>query len=106
MNGFVTVQMKASYPYGRSDEMFYPDGYEHESNIAANSNMLPASMAFPHEAIAPGAVATSQFEISLYNGGTMPTPVAIEIAGDVGDGVIITNASTGQKCKFVGITEA
>ena len=105
LNGFVTIQMKAYYPYGRCDDLFYPDGSEHEENIVANSNMLPASMAFSHEAIESGTVKTTQFEVPLYNGGTMPAPVAIEIAGDVGDGVIITNPSTGQKVSFVGITK-
>lgn len=106
LNGFVVIQMKAYYPYGRSDDLFYPDDAEYKDNIAANSNMLPASMAMTTSAIADGKTMTVQTEVPLYNGGTEAAPVAIEIAGDVGDGVIITNSSTGQKCSFVGITKA
>jgi len=39
----------------------------------------------------------------MYNPGTENAPCAIEIAGDVGGGIIIANATTGQKCEVVGL---
>ena len=45
LNGFVTIQMKAYYPYGRCRQLFYEEGSEHADNMVANSHMLPESMA-------------------------------------------------------------
>lgn len=105
LNGFVTIEMKSYYPYGRFDEPFYPVGYEFEKNMIANSNMQPETMASPTVIVENGSVLASQREITLYNGGTRNAPVAIEIAGDVGEGVIITNSTTGQKMSIVGLTK-
>ena len=101
LNGFVTIQMKAYYPFGRCEQLFYNEDDEYAENIKANSNMLPSSMAAPTSPIAEGETLTGQTEFYLYNGGTERCKVAIELAGDVGDGVTITNATTGQKCHFV-----
>ena len=106
LNGVITIQMKAYYPYGRHDNLFYPEGYEYEQNMVANSMMLPESMASTTSIISDGSIMTTQREFYLYNGGTEYAPVAIEIAGDVDDGVTITNATTGQKCSFVALTKS
>jgi len=105
MNGFVNIQMKAYYPYGRCEYVFYPDDCDHETNIKANSNMLPSSMAAKTSIIKEGELLTQQTEVPLFNGGTRNAAVAIEVAGDIGDGLIISNVSTGQKMSLVGLTK-
>jgi hypothetical protein len=40
----------------------------------------------------------------VYNAGTAPADTVIKIAGNVGDGVLITNATTGQRCKVINVT--
>lgn len=62
-------------------------------------------MAQTTSAVAEGEELTTQTEICLYNGGTERASVAIEIAGDVGEGVTIANATTGQKCSFVAMSK-
>lgn len=105
MNGIITIQMKAYYPYGRHDELFYSEGHEYNQNMIANSAMLPKSMAVATSAVADGEELTAYKEIYLYNGGTENAAVAIEIAGDVGDGVTIANTDADKKCSFVALSK-
>ena len=74
--------------------------------MIANSAMLPKSMAVATSAVADGEELTAYKEIYLYNGGTENAAVAIEIAGDVGDGVAITNPDANKKCSFVALSKA
>lgn len=69
--------------------------------MTSNSAMLPASVAVPTQAIPNGEVMDVQSSWYLYNGGTEPASVAIELAGDVGEGITIANVTTGQICSFV-----
>lgn len=39
LNGIATIEMTAYYPYGRCDDLFYPDNTPDEKIWAANSNM-------------------------------------------------------------------
>lgn len=105
LNGIITIQMKAYYPYGRHDKLFYSDGYEYEQNMIANSTMLPERMAVATSAVADSEELTIHKEIYLYNGGTENAAVAIEIAGDVGDGVTITNPDANKECSFVALSK-
>jgi hypothetical protein len=59
------------------------------------------STAVPTQAIMNGEVMNTQSSWYLYNGGTEPASVAIELAGDVGEGITITNVTTSQICSFV-----
>ena len=101
-NGVVTISMKAYYPFARSDYMTIPA--EYENDLMSNSAMMPAG--WTHET----SFATSQNPITtnttllLYNPGTETAKVAVRIAGDVGTGVSVANATTGQNMRFVAIT--
>jgi hypothetical protein len=46
----------------------------------------------------------SQTSFLLYNAGTERASVAIHIAGNA-PGVVIANKTTGQSCRFVGLSE-
>lgn len=50
----------------------------------------------------PGAGSTS---FLLYNPGTERAHTVFRIAGNVGDGMLIRNLTTGQRCKIVNLTE-
>lgn len=69
--------------------------------MTSNSAMLPVSVAVPTQVIPNGQVMDVQSSWYLYNGGTEPAAVAIELAGDVGEGITIANVTTGQICSFV-----
>lgn len=100
-NGLVTLQLKAYYPFGRCDELGYID--MDDAMIGATA-LIDASKVPSVEAVAEGETLTGQKTILLYNGGTERASVAIELAGDVDEGVTITNSTTGQKCHFVALS--
>lgn len=114
-NGFVTITMRAYYPYARTDMFSIPEFTDWENDIKENSGLLFDTTRIPYYKYQNGrhyvglnttTPITQQTNILLYNPGTEKAKVAIEIAGDVGDGVVIVNKTTGQKCKFVGISKA
>lgn len=106
MNGLVTITLKAYYPFGRTDMEGYEEDYEYLDALKANSAMLPDGVMPQTKVVEDGQELTTQTIVPLLNAGTERAAVAIEIAGDVGEGVIITNPSTGQKCSFVAMSKA
>ena len=106
LNGIVTIHMKAYYPFGRCDDLYIDEASAYATNIMNNSTMLPVAAAMPTSCIPASNILTEQAVLYLHNGGTEPSKVAIEIAGDVGEGVLITNVTTGQKCSFVAQSKA
>lgn len=108
LNGIIVITLKAYYPYARSDMMVdTTDDLQIRTNTAIldSDDKLPAHT-FEH-------ITAKETSIILFNPGTEPTPVAISIAGNtsgtddgftVGAGFEIHNTTTGQKCKFVNIT--
>lgn len=114
-NGLVTITMRAYYPYARTDMFAMPDFTDYEQDIKLNSGLLMDITRIPYYklengkhtiSLVTGGYINEQKEFLLYNPGTEVAKVAIEIAGDVDDGVIIENRTTGQKCKFIGISRA
>lgn len=114
-NGLVTITMRAYYPYARTDMFAIPDFTDWEIDIKLNSGLLMDITKIPYYAYENGKHTISLVQSGyineeknflLYNPGTEKAKVAIEIAGDVGNGVVIENKTTGQKCKFVGMSKA
>ena len=102
-NGFVTITLRAYYPFARHD--FISLGSENMLNyyIAANTGLL-SDEETPATSFNDIPNSTS---IMLYNGGSERAGVAIAIAGDAGeDGVTIINHTTGQTAKFVVFNRA
>lgn len=106
MNGLVTITLKAYYPFGRTDMEGYEEGYEYLEALKSNSAMLPSGVMPETKVIEDGQELTTQTIVPLLNAGTERASVAIEIAGDVGEGVLINNPSTGQSCRFVAMSKA
>lgn len=114
MNGVVTINMRAYYPFARTDKTYItdadattliePGGPTYEEDLMANTAMLKgiewdlqgnfAQTPITQETAKP---------LLLYNPGTENAPCAIEIAGNVGGGITIANRTTGQKCEVVGL---
>ena len=100
-NGFVTIDLRAYYPYARHDYI----GIDQDVNmlstyIARNSGLLLNK----HTPITEFDNVSEDQSILLYNGGTEKAGVAIALSGDAGDGVTITNNTTGQTAKFIAFT--
>lgn len=108
LNGVIKITMKAYYPYGRSDLFTIKQEDRDYRRMLANTAFLNSEEQMPptiycidgpiEEAV------TEDDPILLYNPGTELAQVGIEIAGDVGEGVAITNLTTGQTCKFVAMS--
>lgn len=100
MNGFVTIVLSAFYPFGRCDELYLNDSSLLYEDVAFNSALMIQEDT-PDPNIGQLSESTT---ILLFNAGTEVASVAIEIAGDAGDGVTITNRTTGQTSKFIAFT--
>ena len=100
LNGLITVTMKASYPFARSDFMYSePDDIEHDLVIQSTA-MVDSELMVPQTTFTNP---TSDTPIILHNPGTEYSPVSIMIAGDAGLGVVIRNKTTRQECKIVAM---
>lgn len=106
-NGFIIIRMRAYYPFSRCDNMNIDSYSSYEQDVKNNSGLLSSSFILPPASlIQSGSTITAQQSFMLYNPGTQRAKVAIEIAGNCGSGVTISNTTTGQTCKFVAISAA
>ena len=97
-NGVITVKMKAYYPYARCDYTVMPNN-EYKQSLENSTGLL-----YNWEPETSFTNITQQTSLFLYNPGTERAKVSIQIAGDVGTGLTISNRTTEQQCKFVAIT--
>lgn len=100
-NGFVTITLRAYYPFARHDYISLGNDNMLDSYIAANTGLLPVEETPKTEFID----ITETTNILLYNGGSERAGVAIAIAGNASEGITITNYTTGQSAKFVAFTD-
>lgn len=69
-----------------------------DTRTLARTGLLPA-------AITPTPPSASSTSFLLYNPGTERAHTIFRIAGNVGDGMLIRNFTTGQRCKIVNLME-
>ena len=105
-NGIITISMKAYYPFARHDTLWMQEDPPNQADKEHNSALLSRDMTPGNKIIEGSEELTEPKEFLLYNGGTEKAAVAIEIAGDVGEGVTIRNKTTGQSCGFVAMSKA
>lgn len=105
-NGIITIGMKAYYPFARHDTLWMLDDPPNQADKEHNSALLSETMTPDNKLIAGSDPLTEAKTLMLYNGGTEKAAVAVEIAGDVGEGVTIYNRTTGQSCGFVAMSKA
>ena len=99
-NGMITIRMQCFYPFGRCEFLNLDQNNPYYDDIVANSNMVVnMSDSFPIEY----TNLTSATQLHVMNPGNETADVALEIAGDVGQGVLIENRTTGQTCKIVAM---
>lgn len=104
-NGVVTITMRAYYPFARTDYMTIPYGCEYEEDMLKNSALVPTlGDAYSTVFATSNNPIRGQTTLSIHNPGTERAKAIIRIAGDVGGGVTISNATTEQNCKYVAIT--
>jgi len=110
MNGTIKITMKAYYPYARSDsfvckrtEPYYEKIMQSTAFFNKDEMVLQTSFSAV-DGLALSAPQTKS--IILANPGTERADVGIAIAGNVEDGVIISNRTTGQNIKFVAMSKA
>lgn len=60
------------------------------------TGILPAAMMPPASTVTGGSYL-------IYNPGTERAQTVIRVTGDAGDGVLIRNLTTGQRCKIVNL---
>ena len=101
LNGLITINLKAMYPFARSDiETCFRTDPNYDTMVANSAVFDKEGMELPKE-----YDLTEQTSLILANIGSERAALGIKISGDVGDGVIITNSTTGQRCKLVAINK-
>ena len=128
LNGFITINLKAYYPFARTDAKFLtPSDEMHYTSpvlgeLVLNENLFGTDV-FVEESYSskkntglmyqertPTTIftgVTEDFTFLLYNAGDEYAAVSVEMAGDAGDdGVIVTNNTTQQKCKLLGFDKS
>ena len=104
-SGTIRVIMKAYYPYARSDIMTASRNDKDYFRIMENTALFENEEMVPPVMFCQDGPITEATELLLANPGSEYAPVGIEIAGNVGKGVVITNETTKQTCKFVAMSE-
>lgn len=81
-------------PFGKMLRATYADA-PMKGELEA-TGILPAAMMPPAPVAAGGS-------FLIYNPGTERAQTVIRVTGDAGDGVLIRNLTTGQRCKIVDL---
>ena len=112
LNGVVTIELRAYYPFALSDQL---DILTYSSYIDPNEeDVLNNTGMFYHRQIAENRVMGHKYSFDhitsrntvyyLYNAGTEMADMIIRISGSVGEGLEMTNETTGQKFTVYGTT--
>lgn len=101
-NGFVTITLRAYYPFARHDKLFLSYENAFETYILENTGILMEK----ETPITSFSNVTMSTNYLLYNPGNERASVAIYLAGDAGEGITITNHTTNQACRFIAFNQA
>ena len=109
-NGLVTIHMKAMYPFARSDIMTRKRTDKYCDIMMTNTAVFEKEEMennleltnFTHQT----DFIKNKLPIVIGNPGQEEAALGVAISGDVGTGVIIANATTGQSMKFVAVKKA
>ncbi len=99
-NGVITVHMRAMYPYARSDIVKNNRAEKYHDQMMGNTAVFEKD-----DMLLPTTYTdiTSPCQLIIANQGTERAALGVAVAGNVGDGIIIANNTTGQSCKLVAI---
>ncbi len=102
-NGTVVIHMQAMYPYARSDIITNTRSEQYHDILMTNSAVFDKDgmdLAYCFTNL------TQPKSFTLANPGQERAALGVAIAGNVGDGVIISNSTTGQSMKIVAVSKA
>ena len=106
-NGLITITMQATYPFARSDDMYYDPYEDRELRDEKHSMLLLSSTGLVEsEAMIPTMSftnLTTRTSVILHNPGTEFAPLNITASGDAGMGVVIRNNTTNQECRIIAM---
>lgn len=109
LSGTVVFYTTAYYPFATCDqqtiEAVQADRPQDLADMMNLTGIISNAQALAASNI-PAAPITSQFTFLCNNAGNAMADTVLNIAGDVGTGVIIHNATTNQTCKIVKLTAA
>lgn len=108
-SGVITVYLTAYYPFAKSNIHVLEDNEDYlglSDRLKNTTGILYRDRTPKVQDISESSRAIGQFEFYLLNGGNAKADTVIRIAGDVGEGVVIHNATLGRSCKVTGLTEA
>lgn len=101
-NGLLQITMKAYYPFARHDNLYLSGKNAFDAYILENSGLLTEE----ETPITEFADVTNDLRFLLYNPGSERAAVAIALSGDAGEGVTITNHTTGQEVRMAAFNKA
>ncbi len=106
-NGLVTIHMKAMYPFARSEIITNTRSEQYHDVLMSNSAVFDKEgMDLQQEFTNLQSDHANPIPIVLCNPGQETAHLGVSIAGDVGEGIVITNATTGQSMRLVAISKA
>lgn len=107
LSGTIKITMKCAYPFGRSDMNSARDLVVLRTDNDYFKAIENTAFLEKIETVPPVEFEslTEPKDIVLVNPGTRRSPVCIVVSGDVGEGVEITNRTTGQSCLIIGLTK-
>lgn len=108
-SGRVRVYLKAYYPFATSTASTLDDTaiYGALQSLAKDTTCLIPAARMPSPPVTTaGSPQVTEFIYPIHNAGNAKADTIIRIAGDVSEGVIISNPSTNQICKVIGLTKA
>lgn len=101
-NGFVTIKMRAYYPFGRTDNLYLLTTAD--VDMKNNTFLLNAADTPTTNYNGIALQANEPYTIHLYNGGTEPAAVEIQIAGAINEGITFENVTNHTRCKLRALT--
>lgn len=94
-SGTFTAYLRCYNPFGRLLRLSYDDTASEGELV--HTGILPTAMM-------PAQPTAENRTLLVYNPGTERAHTLIRLAGDAGDGLLIRNFTTCQRCKVVGLT--
>lgn len=108
-SGRVKVYLKAYYPFASSTANTLDDTaiYGALQSVARDTTCLISAARMPSQPVpSAGSPQVTEFLYPVHNAGNAKADTIIRIAGDVSEGVVISNPLTNQICKVIGLTKA
>ena len=100
-NGYVTITLKAYYPFARCDNLSLWSGNVFDEYVYDHTALLSESMT-PETSFTN---ITETKTLLLYNPGSIRASVALRASGNAGEGILIRNATTAQESSLMAFSK-